>query len=333
MKIRSLHHNRTERKINALLNLIFFLSLGTAYICGQQGADLNNLKNENYRIGPGDVIDIIVSKNETLSRAGVRVNNEGTIQLAMLDNDFPVACRTEKELAEQIEEKYKKYLLEPHVIVAVKEFNSTPVTLIGEVNTPTRFPLQRPMRLLEVLALGNGPTAKAGTVVQIIRDPNINTCQQKAATAEASVQLVNFKLAEILKGNERANPFLQAGDVVRVMEAEEVKKVQAYIIGNVKSPMTVDLKEPVTLTQAVAMAGGTSAGAQLDKVKITRQVPGSLDTTSVAVNLKEVNKTNKGDILLQPNDIVEIPGPKKNIFTDILKTIAPAVMRFPVPIP
>ena len=334
MNIQSIHQSRAKSKISKfiLLSFMSLLSLNATYVYGQQVASLNETKNENYRIGPGDVIDIIISKNETLSRSGVQVSNEGTIQLAMLDDDFPAACRTEKELAEQIKEKYKKYLINPYVIVAVKEFNSTPVTLMGEVNTPTRFPLKRPTRLLDVITLGNGPGVKAGNVVQIIRDPNLANCQQKVST-EATAQLINFTLTETLKGDEQANPFVQAGDVIRVLQAEEVKKVQAYITGNVKSSITVDLKDPVTLTQAVAMAGGVADGAQTDKVKISRQIPGSLNTTAILINLKEVSKTNKGDILLQPNDIVEIPGPKKNIFKDVLKTIITTGTRGIVPIP
>ncbi len=334
MNIQLLRRNRTNNKVNLLilLSLIFFVIFNAASVRGQQAANSPALKDENYRVGPGDVLDIIVSKNEKLSRSDVKVSNEGTIQLLMLDSAFPAACRTEQELAEQISEKYKKYLLNPHVIVAVKEFNSTPVTVMGEVNFPTRFPLQRPTRLLDALTLGNGPSPKAGTTVQIIRDPSLTDCQQKVSS-KSSIQLISFKLAETLEGAEQANPFVRAGDVVRVLEAEEVKKVQAYITGNVKSPMTIDLKEPITLTQAVAMAGGTSTGAQTDKVKISRQVPGSLDTTAILVNLKEVNKNNKGDILLQPNDIVDVPGPKKNIFKDILKVVVPAITRFPVPIP
>lgn len=334
MNIQSLHHNRLNSKINLfiLLGSIFFSILNVAYVYGQKATDFNEIKNENYRIGPGDVIDIVISKNAELSRTGVQVSNKGTIQLVMLDDDFPAACRTEKELAEQIKEKYKKYLLNPYVIVAVKEFNSTPVTLIGEVNTPVRFQLKRPTRLLDVITLGNGPGLKAGNVVQIIRDPNLANCQQKVST-ESTAQLINFPLTETLKGDEQSNPFVQAGDVVRVLQADEVKKVQAYITGNVKSSITVDLKDPVTLTQAIAMAGGTSAGAQTDKVKISRQVAGSLNTTAILINLKEVNKTNKGDILLQPNDIVEIPGPKKNIFKDVLKTIITTGTRGIVPIP
>ena len=79
-------------------------------------------QNPNYRIGPSDVIDVIVSQSAQLTRTGVRVNNQGMIQLPMLDEDIQAGCRTERDLAEQIKEKYKKFVINPYVTVAVHEF-------------------------------------------------------------------------------------------------------------------------------------------------------------------------------------------------------------------
>ena len=167
---------------------------------GQQTGDPVVMRNENYRIGPGDVIDIVVSKNQTLSREGVRVNNQGMIQLPMIDGDVPAVCRTERELADQIKEKYKKYLLYPYVIVAVREFNSTPITLLGEVVTPKQFQLQHPMRLLEVLTSGNGVTPKAGQTVQIISNSEAHNCQQKINVPETADSIASYRLADVFKG-------------------------------------------------------------------------------------------------------------------------------------
>lgn len=320
-------------------NIIFFslvaiglLNAVNIEIKGQTPTNAEN-KIENYRIGAGDILDVLVSKNQTLTRTGVRVSNEGMIQLAMIENEIPAACRTEKELSNDIAEKYKKYLLNPNVIVAVKEFNSTPVALIGSVVTPTRFQMQRPTRLLEVLMLGSGPNEKAGPTIQIIRNPKLNGCSLNVTSSVDSVeQLITFSLNDTLRGEDSSNPFIQAGDVIRIPEAEVEKIGQAYIVGNVKSAKTIDLKEPVTLTQAVAMAGGTSPDAQLERVKISRQIAGTLNKREIIINLKEVNKKNSGDILLEANDIIDVPGPTgtKKFLKDIFKSVLPAVTRFPI---
>ena len=89
-------------------------------------------QNPNYRIGPGDVIDVTVSQSVQLTRTGIRVNNQGMIQLPMLDEDIQAGCRTERDLAEQIKEKYRKFVLNPYITVAVQQFNSNPVAVIGD---------------------------------------------------------------------------------------------------------------------------------------------------------------------------------------------------------
>jgi polysaccharide biosynthesis/export protein len=315
--------------------LSLLVTTGNIVLNGQTESIAIEAKNENYRIGPGDVIDVVVSKQAVLSRTGIRISNQGMIQMPMLEQDIPAMCQTEKELSTLIAEKYKKYLLNPNVIVAVKEFNSTPVSLIGSVNTPTRFQIQRPTRLMEVLTLGNGPTEKAGPTIQIIRF-NSNRCYQNVTGSEdPKEELLTFYLSETLEGKDQSNPYVQPGDVIRIAEAEvKVEKIgQAYIIGNVKAAKTIDLKDPVTLTQALAMAGGTSEGAQIDKILISRRAVGSLNKTDILVNLKNIKNRKESDIFLQENDIIDVPGPTgtRKFLRDIIKTVVPAVTRFPIP--
>lgn len=320
----------------AVIIFVVLMIVSNFEVSGQNEVSLtSDAKNENYRIGPGDIIDVVVSKQPVLTRTNIRVSNEGMIQLPMLDEDIPAMCMTEKELSNLVSEKYKKYLLNPNVIVSVMQFNSTPVALIGSVNAPTRFQLQRPTRLMEVLLLGNGPNTQAGSTIQIIR-LNVNNCYQNVTASNTpKEEILSFNLKETLDGKEQANPFVQPGDVIRIPEAEVIKIGQAYIIGNVKSAKTIDLKDPVTLTQAIAMAGGTSDGAQVDKILISRQTVGSLAKTEILVNLKEIKKKNDGDVLLQANDIIEVPGPTgtKKFFRDIFRSVIPGLTRLPIPIP
>ena len=328
-----------KQRIIAVIIFVVLMTVGSLGMNAQTGIvpseTISETKNENYRIGPGDVIDVVVSKQTILSRTGIRVSNQGMIQMPMLDQDIPALCMTEKELSTLIAEKYKKYLLDPNVIVAVKEFNSTPVSLIGSVITPTRLQVQRPLRLMDVLLIGNGPNAQAGPTVQIIRI-NINNCYQNVTSTDApNEELLTFNLKDTLDGKEQANPFVQPGDVIRVVEAEVIKTGQAYIIGNVNSAKTIDLKDPVTLTQAIAMAGGTTSGAQIDKILISRRAVGSLDKTDIVVNLKEIKKRKDSDVLLQANDIIEVPGPSgtRKFLSDLFRTVIPSITRFPFPIP
>lgn len=287
--------------------------------------------SEDYKLGPGDILDVNVSKNEQLSRTGIRVSNQGTIQLPMLDTDITAACLTERELSNEIRVKYKKYLVEPHVSVSVREFNSNPVAVIGAVNSPGRFQLQRKIRLIELLTFVNGPSPNAGRLAEIIRSGRRPTCADKVLITPTTgdEELVSVTLSEAFKNGDLANPEIFGGDIVRIPEASQLN---AYIQGNIKTSLAINLKDPVTLTQAIAMAGGVTSGAQLEKVRIRRPIPGSVNRRELIVNLKEINQLKTDDILLEPNDIIEIPGPTggKKVFQDIFRGIIPSLTRLPM---
>jgi polysaccharide biosynthesis/export protein len=313
---------------------IIFASFGmTTVITAQNSTAAEStptvIQNQNYRIGPGDVIDVNVSQSPQLTKTGVRVNNQGMIQLPMLNEDVEAGCKTERELAEQIKEKYKKFLLNPYLTVAVQQFNSNPVAVLGAVNAPGRFQLQRPIRLLELLTFVNGTAERAGTSLEIIRNRSMPYCDGPQLILNSGVgdDLISLNLSDTFKGVDGANPYVRAGDIVRVADAEISK---AYVIGNVKSATAVSLKDPVTLSQAIAMAGGLAPDARSEKIVIRRTLSGSINRTEIAVNLKNINLRKQDDVLLQSNDIVEVPGPAKSVIRDIFKTLLPTVTTLPL---
>src|SRR5437879_6862442 len=75
-----------------------------------------------YKIGPGDVLAIIVRKAPELSLEAVRVDQRGNIRIPMIDGEVPAACRTESELASQIATLYLEYKNHPSVAVFVRDF-------------------------------------------------------------------------------------------------------------------------------------------------------------------------------------------------------------------
>ncbi len=302
-----------------------------AITSGQASTMASSSRDDDlYRIGPGDVIDITVSKNEILSRGAVRVNNEGMIQVPMLEADIPAACKTERELASEIRERYLKFMHNPHVYVSIREYNSQPVAVLGAVNAPGRFQFQRRVRLLELLTFVNGPSDRAGRTIQIIHTGSIMRCETPPDELADNVSgaFITYTLEDTLQGHDPANPFVQPGDIIRVTEAE-----QLYVIGNVKTALTIMLKEPVTLSQAIARAGGTLPDSKLDKVRILRQQsPGSMKKTEIIVNLKAINKRQQEDVPLQANDVVEVPGASggTKFLKDLLRTVVPTVTNLPM---
>jgi polysaccharide export outer membrane protein len=286
---------------------------------------------EAYRIGPGDVLEVRVFNRPQLSREAVRVEGDGTIRMPLVEGEIRAACLTEGELAQEIERHYLKYLKNPQVDIFLKEFNSTPVAVLGAVTTPGRFQLQRRVRLLELLSYAGGPTERAGRQIQVVHSAPPLACGAETpavgtAAAEGG-EVSSFRLDETLLGDSSANPFVRPGDIVTVTEAE-----QAYVVGNVLKPSMIPLKERVTVSQAIAMAGGTLPDTQSERVRIVRQERGG-GKKELVVDLKAISRRRAEDVALQANDIIEVPTASgKRFLRTLLGSAVPSAARLPVQI-
>jgi protein involved in polysaccharide export with SLBB domain len=285
--------------------------------------------DEAYRLGVGDVLDVAVSRQPDYSLNGIRVGNDGTIRIARDDAEVVAACRTVREVAEEIKGRYKRYLRNPYVYVSVKEYNSLPVAIIGAVNAPGQFRLQRPVRLLELLTLANGPAPVAGRTIQLVRSPDGPPCP---ATVEGrdtrnDDPVIIFDLEATLRGDATANPYLVQGDVVRLPEAD-----RAYVVGSVRSPREIALKGPMTLTEAIAAAGGLAPDASEKKVRILRRLPDSIERTEIVANLAAISRREASDVLLRGDDIVDVPGPSagRKFWGAFKQVLIPASLQYPV---
>jgi polysaccharide export outer membrane protein len=274
-------------------------------------------------------LEVRVARAPELSRDAVRVDQSGNIRMPMLDVDIPAACLTEGELAQNIAKLYRKYKNNPHVDVFVKEFQSQPVAVIGAVRAPAQFKLQRQVRLLELLSLVGGPNESAGQTVQIVHTSGSRLCEETDSAATESndtAAFVTYKLEETLHGIPEANPVVQPGDIVSVPTADQV-----FVLGNVLKPSAIPLKEPLTVSKAIAMAGGTAPSTKKDKVRIIRQLPGSTKKQEIYVNLKAIEKNQAEDVALLANDVVDVPvsGTKK-LLRSLLGTVVPTVSQLPI---
>jgi polysaccharide export outer membrane protein len=120
------------------------------------GPERNNhvAELEAYRVGPEDVLNIVVWKNEGISRT-VPVRPDGMISLPLL-NDVQAAGLTPMELRDVIMKKLAEYEPNPEVSVIVQEVRSFKVSVIGSVKTPGRYELKSRATVLDVLALAGG---------------------------------------------------------------------------------------------------------------------------------------------------------------------------------
>ena len=289
----------------------------------------NLAPNDRYRIGPGDVLDIRVFNKPQYSRDGVRVDGRGMIRMPLIQGEIQAACHTEAELAREITTLYLEYLRSPQVDVFIRDYQSQPVAVLGAVRAPSRFQLQRRVRLLELLSHVGGPTDTAGRSIQIVHTGAASICETSAQVesdeTESSV-LDNYKLSDTMQGEEKANPYVRPGDIVSIPEAE-----QAFVVGNVLRPAAISLKDRITVSRAIAMSGGTMPDTKSDRVRIVRQPPGSTAKTEIFVDLKAIDKQKAEDIVLQAGDIVDVPtSGGKRLLRSLIGAVVPSVAQLPV---
>jgi polysaccharide biosynthesis/export protein len=326
-----------RRRIVAFLSVVVVVLLGISYgsFAQQPAPDTQNVvrnqlaespdPDDRYRIGPADVLDIRIYNRPNLSRDSVRVEGDGMIRMPLIEAEIQAACRTEGELAKEIALRYTKYYKNLQVDVFIKEYHSKQVAIIGAVNEQSRFELQRRVRLLELLTYAKGPRPTAGQTINIVHSTEPSLCKTGRDNDEVSA-FSSYKLSETLQGEPKANPYLEAGDIVTLPEADQV-----YVVGNVYNPQTILLKEPITLSRAIAIAGGVRQDSKKDKVRVVRQEPGSMQKKEMIVDLSAIEKKSADDIVLLPNDIIDVPtSTGKSLLRGILGGGTQSLTQLPV---
>lgn len=109
---------------------------------------------EFYKIGPGDVLEIVVWKEEALS-GPVTVRPDGFITLPLV-NEVQVVGLTTTQLRQTLEKKYKEFVNSPFVTIRVTTIASSEIFLIGEVNQPGAYPVTGNDTLLQLLTRAGG---------------------------------------------------------------------------------------------------------------------------------------------------------------------------------
>lgn len=277
-----------------------------------------NSKEERYRIGLHDVIEITVYRHENLSRPTVSLDDSGMFRMPRIDKSIQAVCKTELELANEITELYKEsYLRDPFVTVNVKERNSQPLSVIGAVQKPGSFYTTRRLTLLELISFAGGPNVEiAGNMIQVARVGGISGCQnnENIADNDDGVAYFSFKMADVLNG--KTNPVMRPGDIIVVPEADKI-----YVTGNVFKPTAIALKKTITLTEAIAAAGGMLPSSKKNQVRIIRQT--DKGSEGFIYSLNDIRNEKIADPILQANDIVEVPVDKfKQITTSFISAIS-----------
>jgi polysaccharide biosynthesis/export protein len=213
-----------------------------------------------YVVGPQDVIAVTVTNEPTLT-GKFTVVGDGTVTYPLLGSVKVggMSLRAvERELTTRLSEGY---LERPLVSVALDQFGSQRVLVIGEVRQAGSYPLSGPTTLLEILLKAGAPTPAAGTEALIVRG--------KADPRTSSSNVLRANLDALQRGDLSQDFTLRPGDMVFVPRAEQPSPV--YVMGLVKTPGAYQVTKGATVLQVLAQAGGVTDRGSTGRIKIVRK--------------------------------------------------------------
>ena len=300
-------------KVKVLLLFVLTIILGQI---GFAQAPVTAEPKNGYLIGPGDEIEGRV-QGEPDFNFKVTVDEDGKFQVPFVDQGVLAKCRTEKDLSSNVTQLLAKYLKSPLVSVNVTKRNSRPPVMVyGEVRTPQSVELRRKATLLELLSVSGGATKDASGTVQVFR-PTPPLCNEGSEatnwkadfSTDADIPSRTYAISNLKSGQEEANPVIYPGDLIYVQKAPPV-----YVIGEVNILREITIGERgLSLTEAITQAGGVNRQAKTKNITIHRLKDNSKERELIPVNYDLIRKGSQKDVILQPNDIVEVDKVKKSI--------------------
>lgn len=249
----------------------------------------DRLLEQEYPVGPGDVLDIAVFQVDELNTTA-RVNAKGTIILPLL-GELKVGDKPLREVEELLDERLTEFMHDPQVSVFVAEYNAQQVSVTGAVNDPALHTLTRPRTVLELLSMSGGLTTDAGRKIYV------------QTTIKREPQRLIIDLDEIMRNpdDRSLRIALKGGDAIFVPEAGVV-----FVEGAVKNPGSYKLTGNTGVMEAIALAGGIKYEAKETIVQIYTMVPGK-EAQVINVNMDELRAATGPNIALKDGDIVVVP--------------------------
>ena len=241
---------------------------------------------------------------------GVRVSASGDVTLPVLGS-VPAAGYTPRGLERTLEDLLRRegILRRPEVHVFVVEYRSRVVSVIGAVARPGLYPLTGPEATIsDMLWAAGGPTRDAGRIVDFApaESPRPATASSARSDPRLSADLtspisIDIQVLMQHRGDGANDPPARPGDVISLPLAGSVT-----VDGWVATPGAYPVTTGLSVTGAIAAAGGPQFPANLDVVEVVRNL-GVGNPTRFQVNVKAVRAGRIDDVPVKDGDVVHVP--------------------------
>ena len=258
-------------------------------------SSMNLATPQNYRLGPGDVVNIDIwgdsqeSFTETVSPDGtITVSGIGVIQLGGLS-----VSQAKSRLKSSIGPRYQGSQIE----LTLGQTRTITVSIMGEVKMPGTYTMSAFASVYNALYMAGGPN-DIGTLrnVKVYRNGRLLS----------NVDVYDFLLNGHLTGDVR----LQDNDVITVSPYEAL----VNITGKVKRPMFYEMKTTESLATLLRYAGGFTGDAYTKAVRINRKAGNQYSVFSIgefdmnSFKLMDEDSVSVDSTLNRYQNMVEIKG-------------------------
>ena len=193
----------------AAMGMGLFACAATTGRAAEPAATPTSAAAPEYRIGPGDQLEIFVFNQPELS-VKVPVRPDGLISSPLVEN-MQAAGRTPSELAREMEKTLSQYVRTPTVNVIVTNFVGTyeaQIRVVGQAANPKSLPYRAGMTLLDVMiSVGGLGKFAAGNRAKIVRNIDGKSTE------------IKVKLGKLLDGDVKSNVEMRPGDVLIIPES------------------------------------------------------------------------------------------------------------------
>jgi polysaccharide export outer membrane protein len=245
----------------------------------------------DYVIGPQDILLIQVFDQPDLG-GKYTVEADGTFTFPMIGRVKAGSLTLrgfERELQVRLADGYFR---SPQVTVAVEQYRSQRVFVMGEVRQPGPVALTGGMTLIEALARAGSTLPTSSGEVSIVRAARANGEGGPAMPGQdAATELFRASIRDLQSGSLSQNIELHDGDTIFVPRAELV-----YVFGEVKNPGGYAVQKSTTVLQALSIAGGVTEHGAMNRVQVMRMVNGQKVETRVKLT-----------DLVRPEDTIIVP--------------------------
>lgn len=227
-----------------LVVLVAFVLVGPAWAA-----------DNTYLMGTGDILRITVYGQPDLTTEA-RINENGGITFPLI-GEVKLAGSTPAQGETEIARRLSKggFIIEPFVTLNVLQYRSQQISVLGRVNRPGKYPLEKVSRLSDVLALAGGVAGDAADTLTLIRERD-----GKTEYREIDV------LAMFREGGDAADVKVGDGDIINVP-----RQPVFYIYGEVQRPGAFRLEQNMSVVQALSMGGGVTARGTQKGIRILRR--------------------------------------------------------------